>query len=337
MSEAFTLSAHQRLQNFLQKNDQPENIEQLTPDASTREFFRLEWKEDSAVACIYPEKFGEDLPQIDVTNLFLAAKLSVAEIFEVDYENGIVLHEDFGNAILRDVLGFADSSTKEDLLNSAISMIAKIQHSTPIAFERNSISSKLKFDEEKLAWELDFFKLHYFSSLKNSPLPPQLGEAITGEFIELSKELEQYATVLTHRDFHAANLMVDDEGNLRIIDHQDARLGSVAYDLVSLLLDRITELPSQEWLTSKKNYLLAEREKLGLDKLEHEKFDHEFELMTVQRCLKAIGTFSNQAGNLGKDHFVEYIDPMFAVVLDACKRLQKFPNLQAIIKNIIAK
>ena len=75
-------------------------------------------------------------------------------------------------------------------------------------------------------------------------MPKDDDAALTAEFAELCEELETKATVLCHRDFHAANLMLDPEGRLRIIDHQDARIGSVAYDLVSFLLDRVTEPPT---------------------------------------------------------------------------------------------
>ncbi len=328
MSQTFDTSATERLQIFLRQNDSPTDVEQLTPDASTREFFRISFDDQTAIACVYPEKFDQSLPQIDVTNLFLQADLPVAEIFDIDYKLGLLVHQDFGDKILRAELGKSEARLRDDLVNEAISLIAEIQKATPIAFELNSVASKLKFDEEKLLWELNFFKNHYFESLIKHPLPADLDAALTKEFVALSRELETHAKVLTHRDFHAANLMLDDGGNLRIIDHQDARIGSVAYDIVSLLLDRITEPPSGDWLLEKKKHFLAEREKFGLDKIELGQFEYEFDLMTIQRCLKAIGTFSNQAANFDKIHFVKFIKPMFQVVIAATERLERFPNLR---------
>ncbi len=156
-------------------------------------------------------------------------------------------------------------------------------------------------------------------------------EAMEKEFTELSRELESYAKVLTHRDFHAANLMIQD-GELKIIDHQDARIGAASYDLVSLLLDRVTELPTPEWLAKKRSFFLNEREKLGLENLDENQFANEFRLQTIQRCLKAIGTFSFQSTFRDKTHFIQYIKPMFQIVLRACENLDRFPNLQKIIK-----
>jgi aminoglycoside/choline kinase family phosphotransferase len=199
------------------------------------------------------------------------------------------------------------------------------------AFAINSIASRLKFDVEKLLWELNFFREHYFLTLKGSPLTASENSALDGEFFDLCSELESRAAVLCHRDFHAANLMVDADCRLRIIDHQDARIGAASYDLVSLLLDRITELPSSEWLAGKRRLLIDERCRLGLDRLDEADFAYEFRLQSIQRCLKAVGTFSYQSVNRGKTYFIPFIRPMFRIVVRAIENLNKYPNLGRII------
>lgn len=336
MNQTFTESAIDRLRKFLIKNNQPDKIDLLTPDASTREYFRISWQEKSAIACIYPEPFtSQEHSYLDVTNLFFISDLPVAEIYDFDGELGVIVQEDFGDTILRDVLLTADTEQKEDLINKAISLIARIQAATPKAFELNSIASKLKFDTEKLLWELNFFKTHYFETFRKEKLSQADDAALTAEFTELSAELETRAAVLCHRDFHAANIMIDAGNHLRIIDHQDARIGSVAYDPVSLLLDRVLEPPPADWLKAKKLYFLEERDKFNLGKIEFADFDYEFQLMTVQRCLKATGTFSFQSVNRGKAYFVQYINPMLRIVLQACQNLDRFKHLQSIIKKQI--
>jgi len=332
MNQNFNETAVERLQNFLKKNKQSGEFEILTPDASTREYFRINWKNSPAIACVYAEVFlPKEHTYLDVTNLFLACDLPVAEIYAFDSESGIIVQEDFGDKILRDVLLESEEKEKKRLLNEAIRLIAKIQAATPKAFELSSIASRLKFDEEKLLWELNFFKTHYFESLRKEKLSEPEDKLLNSEFTELARELEKHAKVLCHRDFHAANLMVDHSNKLRIIDHQDARIGSVAYDLVSLLLDRILQPPDNDWLKEKKRFFLAEREGLGLEKIDKTEFDNDFDLMTVQRCLKAIGTFSFQSALRGKTQYVQYIEPMFRAVLQACEKLEKFPHLRKTI------
>jgi len=336
MNVTFVENAVARLQNFLKKNNQNTEFEVLTPDASTREYYRLKWNNQPAIACVYGEKFkAAEHSYLDVTALFLTGNLPVAEVYEFDENLGIVVQEDFGDTILRDFLHESDNETCDESLNQAISLIARIQSITPTAFERNSIASRLKFDEEKLGWELNFFKTHYFETFRQTKLSAEENETLTAEFAEIAAELEARAAVLCHRDFHAANLMLDRENQLRIIDHQDARIGAASYDLVSLLLDRITDIPEDVWLAEKKRLFLAEREKLGLEKIDRENFDDEFQMQTVQRCLKAVGTFSFQSVNRGKTYFIPYIQPMLKIVLQAARRLEKFPHLQSIIEREI--
>lgn len=337
MNVIFVENAIERLQNFLKQNRQPIDLEVLTPDASTREYFRVTWSGQPAIACVYAESFrAAEHSYLEATALFLGSGLPVAEIYRFDENLGIVIQEDFGDTILRDYIHQSDEATRNDLLNQSIRLIARMQAATADAFRKNAAASRLKFDEEKLLWELNFFKTHYFETFRRTKLAAAEDAALTAEFVELAKDLETRAAVLCHRDFHAANLMLDRENRLRIIDHQDARIGTASYDLVSLLLDRVVEPPDSEWLAEKKSFLLAEREARGLNALDPELFDEEFQLQTVQRCLKAIGTFSFQSVNRGKTHFVPYIKPMFTIVRQAAERLRRFPNLQNIITKTLA-
>ena len=325
-----------RLDQYLQLHSPSSILKQLTQDASTREYFRISWNDGSAIACVYPEPFvAAEQTYLDVTKLFRGANLPVAEIYDFDETLGVIVQEDFGDTILRSILERSNSDEKERLIDESISLVARIQAARPLAYETGSIAFKLKFDTEKLLWELNFFKEHYFTTFLKKPLDPETDSAVEAEFKELSQELETMATVLCHRDFHAANLMVDRENRLRIIDHQDARIGSPAYDLVSLLLDRITELPESDWLVAKRSLLLEFREELGLEPISEDDFTYEFRLQTVQRCLKAAGTFSFQSANRGKTYFIPFIKPMFRIVLRAIESLDRFPILREVLTNQI--
>ena len=322
-----------KLQSFLQRfGENFENIEALSADASTREYFRISWRGGTAIACAYPEPFAAaEHAFLDVTQLFLEAHLPVAEVYAVDGEFGVIVQEDLGDVVLRDKMSQVSVEQRSRLRNEAISLIARIQTATEKAYEMNSIASRLRFDTEKLLWELNFFKEHYFTTYAGRPLEKAVDERLTAEFLSLAKSLDSTATVLCHRDFHAANLMIDPQGKMRIIDHQDARIGSPAYDLVSLLLDRITDLPSPEWLGQKRKYFLDMRRKLGLAKIDESEFAYEFRLQTLQRCLKAAGTFSYQSAVRGKTYFEPFILPMFRIVRRSAGNVDGFPCLIEIL------
>ena len=327
---------HDRLIQYLQSAGRPFKIQQLTPDASTREYFRVFRDDATMIACVYPEAFSaKEQSYLDVTALFIRSGLPVAKIFDFDESLGIILIEDMGDTILRDVLGSTSEEKREDLLDKAIGLITRIQAATETAYDTNSIASRLRFDEEKLLWELEFFQEHYFTTYLKKPLSDEENAALRSEFIELSRELETKAKVLCHRDFHAANLMVDADGELRIIDHQDARIGSASYDLVSLLLDRVTEPQTTEWLAGKRRLFLKERTNLGLEPITEDEFTHEFRLQTIQRCLKAVGTFSFQSAIRGKSYFEPFIIPTFKIVIRAIESLDRFPILSRILHDHI--
>jgi aminoglycoside/choline kinase family phosphotransferase len=321
-----------QLESFLAARGVSSDLVALTADASTREYFRINWSGKSAVACVYPEPFkSAEQTYLDVTRLFLAGGLPVAEVLDFDEKLGVIVQEDLGDTVLREVLYNAPLRRRSRLRNEAISLIARIQTLTEKAYEINSVASRLKFDAEKLIWELTYFKTHYFTTYLKKPLSDEDDALLSTEFSELATELEAYATVLCHRDFHLANLMLDTQGRMRIIDHQDARIGSPAYDLVSLLLDRIDELPSPEWLAEKRRYFLDVRLRLGLPKIDEDEFAYEFRLQTIQRCLKAAGTFSYQSAIRGKSHFIPFINPMFRISVRGAVSLGRFPAIQAIL------
>ena len=335
-SNAFDSSARERLGRYLarDKETKEEDILALTPDASTRMYFRIPWERGTAIACVYPEPFDPDFhPFLDVTRLFAEAALPVPEIFEVDGSSGIIIQEDMGDRQLRLVYESASEDDREMYQERAISLIARIQAATPLAYERKSISSRLAFDEAKLAWELGFFLEHYFGSLRGESLTHGEAAELKIELNDIAAELAARPRVLCHRDYHASNLIVDRQDNLRIVDHQDARMGPASYDLVSLLLDRQPEPPSLADVRSNRLFFLEERRLRGLDALDPDEFAREFRLMSVQRGLKAVGTFSYQTAVCGRGAtYVQFIRPTFQTVLQAAEWLERFPALRRAIK-----
>jgi len=117
------------------------------------------------------------------------------------------------------------------------------------------------------------------------------------------------------------------------VDHQDARMGPVTYDLVSFLLDRRPEPPSLAELRAYRLFLLEERRLLGLNALDPDDVAQEFRLMTIQRGLKAIGTFSYQTAVCNRGSVYEpFIQPTFCIVLQAADWLDRFPALRRMIR-----
>jgi len=335
VSNAFESSASERLARFIAgQGITGLEITPLTPDASTRKYFRVPWKKGKAVAAVYPEAFDPEFhPYLDVTRLFREAQIPVPEIFEVDGTAGIIMQEDLGDQQLFQAYDNESEERCEEYKEEAIRLIAQIQAATTKAAEMHSIASKLAFDEAKLSWELDFFFEHFFGSLRHENLRHAEVAELKAELNDIAAELAAVPRVLCHRDYHASNLMIDGKNRLRVIDHQDARMGPASYDLVSFLLDRQPCPPTLAELRAHRLFFLEERRLLGLGVVDPDDFANEFRLMTIQRGLKATGTFSYQTAVSGRGPAYEhFIQPTLEIVLQAAQWLNRFPTLQRMLK-----
>jgi N-acetylmuramate 1-kinase len=338
ISNVFESSASDRLARFItQQGIASKEVIPLTPDASTRKYYRVGWKNRTAVAAVYPEAFDPEFhPYLDVTRLFLECEIPVPEIYAVDGAAGIIVQEDLGDRQLFHIYDSESDDQCDEYKEQAIALIARIQKATDRAYETNSISSRLAFDEAKLSWELDFFFEHYFGSLRGENLRHAEVAELKAELNDIAAELAAVPRVLCHRDYHASNLMIDRKKRIRVVDHQDARMGPASYDLVSFLLDRQPCPPSLAELRAHRLFFLEERRLLGLAAIDPDEFALEFRLMTIQRGLKATGTFSYQTAVAGRVAvYQHYIQPTLQIVLQAAEWLERFPTLRRMLKERI--
>jgi aminoglycoside/choline kinase family phosphotransferase len=137
-TSAFEVSASERLLQFLETQGiKNKLIVPLTPDASTRNYFRIPWTTGKAVAAVYPEPFDPDVhPYLDVTRLFLDSGIPVPAIYAVDGQVGVIVQEDLGDRQLFRVYEDAPKDECEEYKERAVNLIAQIQKATAAAYER---------------------------------------------------------------------------------------------------------------------------------------------------------------------------------------------------------
>ncbi len=317
----------------------------LTPDASTRKYYRVATRhepDETYIVSLYATPFNPQSNSfLDVTHLFEEAGLPVPHVIDAAGTEGIILQEDLTDCSLNQWLAEAgqrgDTAGAGKMLQSAIELIPRIQAASDLAVSSDSCAGKLAFDEDKLTWELNYFFDHFFGSYRRQKFAEAEEQAIKQDLQAIAAELSARPRVLTHRDYHAMNLMVDRKGALRIIDHQDARMGPVTYDLVPILVERRLVPADEKWVEAQQDYFLQARATLGLPQIEADDFRYEFNLMTVQRQLKATGTFSYQTGVTGRGEVYEkYIGPAIATVLRAMNApgMKKYPALRATLEKL---
>jgi aminoglycoside/choline kinase family phosphotransferase len=315
------------------------HLQPLTPDASTRTYYRVTRAGnpvETFIISLYASPFNpQDNSFLDVTRLFDEAGLPVPKVIDVAGTEGIILQEDLGDCSLTKWLNDADG--EGDLFRRAIDLIARIQAATSLAYEMNSVSSRLAFDSDKLMWELNYFFDHFFGSLNQKQFPQLKEQAIKDDLQAIADELASRPRTLTHRDYHGMNLMIDGHGDVRIIDHQDARMGPVTYDLVPLLVERRVSPADEDWIEGHLEYFLRAREEAGLPPIDVSDLRYEFNLMTVQRQLKAIGTFSYQTAVIGRGEvYLKYIAPAVGTVLRAINKsgMREYPALKSALEEL---
>ncbi len=159
----------------------------------------------------------------------------------------------------------------------------------------------IAFDVEKLTWEMNFFLKHFLEAYCRATLTPSIRTALSAELGAVVRDLAAMPRVLCHRDYHSRNLMLT-AGRLHVIDFQDARLGPDTYDLASLVRDSYVDLPDQTFQALLDHYL-AVTGRPG----DAEAFRERFDLMSLQRNLKALGTFGYQTTARGNPVYVQYI------------------------------
>ena len=183
----------------------------------------------------------------------------------------------------------------------------------------------IAFDVEKLTWELDFFLRHYLAAYRNAVLPQAEFDAVRGEFKVIIEELAAEPRVLCHRDYHSRNLMLS-QGQLYLIDFQDARMGPDTYDLASLLRDSYVDLNDIAI-----NELIAYFLALKGSSVPEADFRARFDLMALQRNLKAMGTFGYQTTTRQNPVYIQYMPRTLRYVRDTLHRYPRFARLHELL------
>jgi aminoglycoside/choline kinase family phosphotransferase len=260
-------------------------VQALSGDASTRRYFRVAEAGKTAVLALYPEPFdAHELSFVVVRDLMAQWGLPVPALLDSDGPRGILLLEDLGDMMLQDALKQADRAQRAEYYGRALEQLVELQREADRG-RTSAVCFEIAFDVEKLNWELQYFLKHFLEGHRGIALTEGERAALSAELLRLAEEIASWPRVLCHRDYHSRNLMVKGD-ELYWVDFQDARLGPATYDVVSLLRDPYVEL--------EETFIVEAAESFRRAALPHEPrevFERRFDLMSVQRLLKALGTF----------------------------------------------
>ena len=189
------------------------------------------------------------------------------------------------------------------------------------------------FDRDKLMWELNFFVKHFLEAYRGVAISPAKRTALAEESLVIADELAAEPRVLCHRDYHSRNLMLHDR-RLYIIDFQDARMGPDTYDLASLLRDSYVDQSEERVDELIRGYLKLGGAKHATSDAFSE-YRRRFDLMSVQRNLKALGTFGHQTTSRNNPVYIQYIPRTLSYVRTNLERYPRFARLRELLGTVL--
>jgi len=304
---------NQKLEEWLEQIGCEGELEPVAADASFRKYYRLKSTMHSGIVMDASAQKESVMPFIDIEHRLYEAGVRVAKINTYNLEEGFIFMEDLGNMHLADVI----DDDFERYYGKAIDSLMKMQN-----VETEGLPL---YDAAFLRFEMDLMQEWYLEKHLGLTLDETQLSTLDAALESITSEvLAQPQGVFVHRDYHSRNLMFGCTDDLVVIDFQDARVGAVTYDLVSLLRDVYVELHPRDV----ERLALHFRDMKGLD-VDDETFMRWFDFMGLQRHIKILGIFARLAIRDGKEGYIKDIPLTLKYVLDVAS---KYPELDGLVE-----
>ena len=294
------------------------DLQPLAGDASFRRYFRVQKDDCKMLAVDMPpakEKIGQ---YIEITRYLKESEVLVPHIYSYDVDKGFLLIEDFGDHLLSTQLC---SATTDHLYRQAIDRLIQMQSINADGLPQ--------YDSDTLLEEMEIFTHWYCGEHMQCSLNAEQMGNLNDVYRFLVNNALQQPQVFVHRDYHSRNLIYTEDKRIAVIDFQDAVSGPITYDLVSLLKDCYIKLPNEkrlQWI----DYYLSNSD----IQIDSDQFVVWFDLMGVQRHLKAVGIFARLYHRDHKDGYLKDIPRTLAYINEACENYPQLNQLKSIIQTV---
>jgi hypothetical protein len=292
-------------------------------DASFRRYFRVHHAGGTAIAVDAPPEHEDSRPFVSVARALHAIGLHVPEIHAVDLERGFLLVSDLGSTLYLDVL---DEESVERLYGDALGALLVLQARGPLDLP--------PYDRGRLLAELELFPAWFLERHLGCP-PDRARRAVIDDAFErlIGAALEQ-PQVTVHRDFHSRNLMRVAANNPGILDFQDAVVGPLTYDLVSLLRDCYIRWPRARVEAWALGYHELALQSGVLRQRDEARFLRWFDLTGLQRHLKVLGIFARLHHRDGKPGYLEDLPRVLAYALEVSADYPELAGLHDLLAGL---
>jgi len=310
----------------------------LTGDASDRQYFRVLQKDGGS--CVLALHSGaievETMSFVSIGRLMREIPLPVPSVLHHSNELGVLGLDDLGDVTLQAHLGAAPPAEHADLYRQAVGFIVTLQQRGAALASPAYPAYDIAFDEEKLTWELEFFVKHFLVAYRGASIDEATRDKFREAWTGIVQELANEPRVLCHRDYHSRNLMLH-RGGLYIIDFQDARMGPDTYDLASLLRDSYLDLAPEQVDDLICHFLQLTRGTCPPTDVEATEFRRRFDLMALQRNLKALGTFGYQTTTRNNTVYLQYMPRTLNYVRANLAAYDRFAPLRELLASVVSE
>jgi len=311
----------QQLQLWLEQTLGHKNfsIAPASADASFRRYFRVTTPQQTWVAMDAPPDKENCEPFVHVAQMIEAAGVQAPHIFQRSKEQGFMLLSDLGSTPYLSKLNNENADLLyQDAINSLIKM-QTLQNGLPA------------YDAKLLHFEMSLFQDWYLDKHLQIKLSTNQQNVLQNALDLLTHSAQQQPQVFVHRDYHSRNLMITESDNPGVIDFQDAVVGAISYDLVSLLKDCYIAWPRQK-IESWARYFLDNNPQTA--NISFEQFMRWFDLMGAQRHIKVLGIFARLNHRDGKPAYLKDIPRTLAYLVDACARYDDLYDLHKLLQQL---
>jgi len=295
-------------------------------DASFRRYFRVSGNGATYIVMDAPPDKEDSRPFIEIARRLHHLGLNVPEVLEQDLARGYLLLTDLGQQLY---LAELNETTVERLYGDALGALVILQ--AGIFTDPGFLP---EYDAVLLRRELELFREWYLGRHLGLKLSRAQTATLDEVFTTLVRSALAQPRVWVHRDYHSRNLMAMSSNNPGILDFQDAVRGPATYDLVSLLRDCYIAWPLErieEWALGYQTLALQS----GLPVCEDEtRFLREFDLMGVQRHLKATGIFARLNQRDGKPGYLNDIPRTLGYVVGVSGRHPVLSGLHNLLMDL---
>ncbi|MDG1751018.1 MAG: phosphotransferase [Thalassotalea sp.] len=298
-------------------------LSSMNGDAGFRRYFRFNKNNQSFIAVDSPSDKCNNPAFIYMQQQLELVGIKVPEVVAYDEEHGFMCLSDLGTQDLSSVL---TTQNMAEYYQQAILLLPKVvsipQQNLPV------------YDKPFIQLELDIFSEWLLNEHLNIQLSVDEKKQLQICFDFLITSALEQPKVVMHRDYHSRNLMIADKG-LAVIDFQDAVIGPITYDVVSLLRDCYVKWPSEQILSLFNYFAELMSQQFSLGHIALEQWKKWFDLMGLQRHIKASGIFARLYHRDDKSGYLADIPLTLSYIVDISADYPECEFLYNLVNNTV--